>query len=241
MKFSKIEPGKYYPRVWRGHLSDYHSYKPIEPREFYGTQHIQACIAASSLYEYLTDIFRNVEPATENVQTYSHKIRECLILACTEVETSWRAIWEANADSKNHKQRYNTEHYIMLKEPLHLDEWSVALKDYPSLGEMRPFEKWCPTSPTKSLPWYDDYNAVKHHREAEFKKATLGNLLNAVAAVHIMQAAQWGPEVYEMMIGNRPTPFNIIQYPSFQVNELYMPNLDGSGLFQPLNCLDIEE
>jgi hypothetical protein len=54
------------------------------------------------------------------------------------------------------------------------------------------------------------------------------NLLNAMAALHIMQTAQWGPEVYNIFHNNRFSPFELIKYPIYNSNELYMPSIDES-------------
>jgi hypothetical protein len=95
------------------------------------------------------------------------------------------------------------------------------------LGEFKPFAQWNDTAPTLTLPWYDAYNAVKHHREAAFSKATLEAVLNAAAALHIMQIAQWGPEVFELLHENRFSPFGVTAAPTINLAEIYMPGLDN--------------
>lgn len=229
VKTLKTKLGKYYPRIWRGlYLADkFFCYNPINPRSTYGSIYVRSNVAASSLYEHLQDIFKYVEPATVNLDVFGNKIRELLILTCTEVEASWRAILEKN--SRRKKDRYTTKDYIKVREPLRLDEWSVELLDYPDLGTFSPFITWQATDPTKSLAWYEGYNAVKHHRETEFAQASLKNLIDAVAAVHVLQAAQWGPEMYDRMFGNLRSPFMTTQFPTFALSDLYVPTLDGQA------------
>ena len=101
------------------------------------------------------------------------------------------------------------------------------------MGEFTPFAQWSDVAPTKSLAWYDAYNAVKHHREAEFSKATLEVLLDAVAALHIMQVAQWGPEVFSLLHENRFSPFTAVVAPVISPAEVYMPSLDESRTLSP--------
>jgi hypothetical protein len=98
----------------------------------------------------------------------------------------------------------------------------VALKDYPDLGQFSPFYSWKRSCPTKSLSWYDAYNAVKHHREERFKLATLGNLIDAAAALHIMQSAQFGPEMYHRFFGNEESPFHTVKYPIYDLSDIYI-------------------
>lgn len=227
---STVEAGVYYPRIWRGYYAGNYPflyYNAVNQYKEYGSKYIQSITAASSLFDYLVEIFRHIEPSKENYQTYGHKIRELLILTCTEIESGWRAILEENTKEENRKKSYKTTDYFKVKEPLHLDEWAVVLKNYPDLEPLSPFKEWDISKPTQSLSWYNSYNAVKHNREAEFSKATLKNLLDAMAALHIMQAAQWGLEIYSTLHDNLFSPFQIIQYPTFSVGELYMPSIDG--------------
>jgi hypothetical protein len=138
------------------------------------------------------------------------------------VETAWRSILEANSSEK--KKSYTTKDYFALWEPLRLKEWSVALKDYPDLGQFSPFCLWEQSCPTQSLPWYDAYNAVKHHREERFKSATLGNLIEAAASLHIMQCAQFGPEMYSRFLGNEKSPFYTVKHPIHDLSDIYVPD-----------------
>jgi hypothetical protein len=233
---SDVQPGIYYPRIWRGYCPDdnpYIGYNAVNLRREYGYKYIQSAVAASSLFGYLTEIFRHVEPAKENLSTFGHKTRELLLLACMEIESGWRAVLDENTKQEKRQDRYTTADYFRIKEPLHLGEWSVILTDYPQLNAFTPFAKWTSTSPTQSLQWYDAYNAVKHHREARFSQATLQNLLNAMSALHIMQVAQWGPEVFSFLHENRFSPFTVVKSPDVGMGEIYMPAIDESGSLTP--------
>ena len=92
---SVIEPGVYYPRIWRGYRAEHNpfvTYDALNPRAIYGVAYTQSAIAMDSLLDYLGGIFKYVEPVDSNLQTFSHKIREVLILVCTEIESGWRAV-----------------------------------------------------------------------------------------------------------------------------------------------------
>jgi hypothetical protein len=219
--------GTYHPRIWRGLFdpSRLHCYNAVDARSVYGSEYIRTNIAASSLFDQMQELFRCIEPASANMQTFGNKIRELLILTCTEVESCWRAVLEQN--SVVPKDRYTTSDYIVVKEPLRLSEWEIALRDYPDLGPFEPFKNWSAPDTTRTIPWYEAYNAVKHHREAEFSQASLGNLINAVAAVHILQAAQWGPEMYNQFFGANSSPFRTMQHPVYGLGDLYVPTIDG--------------
>ena len=234
----KTEIGKFYPRIWRGLYmpNRMFCYNPINSRSTYGSIYIRSNVAATGLYEYFQDISKYVEPLTANINVFGNKIRELLILTCTEVETNLRAILDENCGKKG--SRYTTKDYIKLKKPLRLDDWSVELRDYPELGVFSPFKSWQITDPTKSLSWYEGYNAVKHHREVEFAQASLRNVINALAAVHVLQAAQWGPEIYDRMFGNLRSPFMVTQIPTFALGDLYVPTLDDHESLEPTRFFD---
>ncbi|EJQ7926517.1 hypothetical protein ACQW7T_004331 [Pseudomonas aeruginosa] len=217
--------GHYNPRVWRGippkspldtgynglvrDQSEYHLY-------------MEGIHSAESLLEELTRLFRTIAPAPANDATYGHRVRELLILACTEVEASWRGIYTANCSTT--KNSYSTKHYVKLKPLLRLDEWVVRLKNYPGYPELNPFKGWESVEgmTTKSLHWYDDYNAVKHNRENEFHRASFGSLIKAMAAIHVLQVAQWGPELYHRFHGNRYSAFETVSFPEYGPEEQYI-------------------
>ncbi|WP_186124676.1 hypothetical protein [Burkholderia gladioli] len=232
-KPSKQKPGKFHPRVWRGYFTEHNwfaPYIPIDPIAIYGKAHYESIVAASSLFSQFTDVFRFIEPAPSNLIAFGHKLRELLILACTEIEACWRAVLFENGIERT---IYSTKDFIKLSEPLRLNTWSIRLKDYPELGDRKPFESWHEKQPTKSLAWYDAYNAVKHNREKEFQRATFDNVLNAMGALHIMQAAQWGPQVFDRMHDNRFTPFFTLTLPKFETSDVYIPCLDGIEKYTP--------
>lgn len=226
--------GTYHPRIWRGIFdpSRLHCYNAVDARSVYGSEYIRTNIAASSLFDQMQDLFRYIEPSSANMQTFGNKIRELLILTCTEVEACWRAVLEQN--SAVPKDRYTTSDYIMVKEPLRLSEWEIALRDYPDVGAFEPFKDWSTPDTTRTIPWYEAYNAVKHHRDAEFTQASLGNLINAVAAVHILQAAQWGPEMYNQFFGANSSPFWTIRHPVYGLGDLYVPTINEKQELSPL-------
>jgi hypothetical protein len=172
-------PGMYFPRVYRGP-----EHPPIDRGARTATMR-----AARSLFARLREIFQVVEPTADHHKVYGHDLRQLLILACTEVESSWRAILTANGYPG---ERWTTMDYVKLLEPMKLDSYALTLATHPEYGVLTPFEGWDVNDPTRSLRWYDAYNATKHNREAELNRATLRAVIHALAAVHVMTVAQFG-------------------------------------------------
>jgi hypothetical protein len=144
---------------------------------------------ARSLFSRLRNIFQIIEPTTAHDRVFGHELRQLLILACTEVESSWRAVLSAN-DYPG--ERWTTNDYVRLLGPMKLDQYIVTLASHPGYGEIRPFDGWSASNPTPTLGWYDAYNATKHNREGELPRASLRAVIKAMAAVHIMTVAQFG-------------------------------------------------
>jgi hypothetical protein len=162
------------------------------------TESLRAAIELSNgqliaLTNQLERICRVVHPDDAGtLDVYGHEIRNLLILAATEVETHWKGILTANGARAN-----NTLDYVKLSAPLQLPAYEVALPYYPWLAPVRPFANWQPSStPSRDLPWYDSYNAVKHDRELNFPRATLRNAFHAICGNYVMLCAQFGMPNY---------------------------------------------
>ncbi|OSR26581.1 hypothetical protein B7R56_20685 [Pseudomonas savastanoi pv. retacarpa] len=129
------------------------------------------------------------------------------------------------------KKPDGTRDYIKLLPLLRLDEWVVSLKNHPDYPALKPFKNWNDAEgmTTRSLAWYSSYNAVKHDREREFNQATLGSLIMAMAAIHVLQVAQWGPGLYLRFQGNQFSIFETVTMPEYKAHEQYI--LVEAGLY----------
>jgi len=111
--------------------------------------------------------------------------------------------------------------------PLRLREWVMRMPLFPDYGEVAPFRSWKANDPTESLRWYAAYNAAKHDREGSFSTASLARVIEAVAAVFVMVAAQVGPPVLsEGAYSIRE--FVIARQPSWRLAEEYVPPFEFS-------------
>lgn len=132
----------------------------------------------SILIQKLQEILLFVEPSPECLQTYSHKIKELLILSCTELENSFK-FYEFGKNER-------TSDYVKLVDFVDLSKYKVSLIGYDNPFKSCPFETWSKKQPTKSISWYDAYTKIKHNSDNNFKLATLENCLNAIVANIIM-------------------------------------------------------
>ncbi len=185
---ANLDVGEYHPRIWRGQFSP----RPSQTHQLAWTMSVQA---ARNLFLDMREVFRCIEPSSANLLGYGHRIRELIILACTEVESAWKSVLEANGYVRTRGGHWTTEDYVKLLAPLQLSQWQLSLVMHTEFPSFKPFDGWDSVAPTRSLKWYADYNAIKHGREADFRKATLESLVHAMGAVFVMVSAQFGPRL----------------------------------------------
>lgn len=183
------------------------------------------------LINKLDDIFLYIEPSSAAMNVYSHKTRELLILACTELENFWKYYADKSAKLRG-KKRLTTNDYAKLCKPLHLKEYQFTLNTYASVPPISPFEHWDPAKPTASLTWYDAYNKTKHDRDKHFEEATLIHCINAVVACLVMHCVKFSP--YQMFGQNNTFSALINQHfsgslvnPDYKSFCLFRLNLKG--------------
>ena len=145
------------------------------------------------LVQKLDELFLYIEPSASSLKTYSHKTRELLILACTEVENFWQYNMKRSAHNPLNKRNYTTKDYVLLVSKLHLSSYCFKLRSYADIPVIVPFENWTGLAPTVSLDWYDAYNKTKHDREKHFSDATLDNCIKAVVANLVLHVVRYSP------------------------------------------------
>ncbi|MGR5129691.1 hypothetical protein [Photobacterium swingsii] len=177
------------------------------------------------LIEKLEEVFLYIEPSVHGLQTYSHKTRELLLLACTEVENSWKNYLElANVQPRG--RYFSTSDYVSLMDVLFLNEYQVTLKAYNAVAAVRPFENWSAQAPSQSIPWYEAYNLTKHDKSQHFDKATLHHCISAITANLIMYCCRYSP--FPLVNGNTmiASLFN-------QLFQIELVNADPKSFYVP--------
>lgn len=209
-------PGYFYPRIANERVNfNYIS------EDFY-----QDIRAFQNIQRSLSDLFNYIEPSQINLKAYGHKIRELLILACTEVEYLLLKVLVENGYTV--KTIYNTKDYIKCRDILKLDKFEVILIQYPQLKKFQPFLGWDDSSPTKSLAWYDAYNSVKHNRGDNIQEANLEHLLDSISALHILLQSQYGYKIFDKWLSytdDRSIFFTNI-YPDWELERISAPLLE---------------
>ena len=176
-----------------------------------------------------------MHPDGRNLDVYGYDIRNLMLLACTEVESHWRAVLKANGVNRS---RYTTQDYCSLLGAMKLNEFVISFPDYPWIEPVAPFKDWDRARPTGTLQWYDAYNAVKHDRENNLEQANLRFAFQAVAACAIMIVGQFG-EVFgfDLRTSGRPRTFFWIQNgPVWDFADCYAEFFEtANGQWTPVN------
>src|SRR4028119_2022249 len=130
------QAGKFYKRMW--HPSDY-----LFPELLISNpeSYTQSLVVIELLIKKMNELFFTIEPTQKNVHVFGLKIRELLLLACMEVEASWKGVLKEHEYVKNPKH-WNTTDYIKLLEPMCLANYTLALRSYPNFPRFRPFSCW---------------------------------------------------------------------------------------------------
>ncbi len=237
---TQIKPGQYFPRIYRPSMTksatltlnnddeimkiniEVFQYKLFFPND--KTTILSSLNQLATLKELLLAIFSTIHPTNTNLKSYGHNIKNLLILSCIEVESQLKGIYKAN--EHNSKTHYTTKDYFKLKKLMQLDKYVIRFSYYPELKPINPFLNWDVSNPTKSLKWYDGYNAVKHNSEAEFNKATLESAMTAICAVAILIKAQYGDYVpyWKEKIGNF---FEITNKAKWKLEDRILPPFKG--------------
>jgi hypothetical protein len=146
----------------------------------------------------LQSIFEYVEPSAECRTPYSYRIHALLMRTCVELEANFKAILEENTFTPPARRSLNIRDYRKVDATHHLSSYKVMLPIWNgSPLILKPFEPWKPARGLPdhpgglSLPWYQAYNASKHDRQDEFKKANLENLITAVAGLLVLISSQF--------------------------------------------------
>lgn len=107
---------------------------------------------------------------------------------------------------------------------LRLDEFELTPRLFEDWGPIRPFSAWASDAP---LDWYNAYHSVKHDGAGSLSRATLENVITAVAALDIMLAAQFGLDCSSEIAAPKLSQFRILDLPKWSPEEGYYLIDDG--------------
>jgi hypothetical protein len=153
----------------------------------YANDRFEIIRAYHILEKDLVQLFEFIEPSDANLSTYSYRTYELLLRASTEFELNAKKILSSNGYART--GNWNVTDYFKINAATRLSEYKLFINIWANgKKEIKPFSEW---NNGHSLPWFQDYNSVKHNRHDEFPKASFENVLKAVGAVFSIVLAQF--------------------------------------------------
>jgi len=137
----------------------------------------------------LITLFECVEPADQNLKTFSFRTYEILFRACTEVETNFKSILRANRYTLRPPENWSMTDYSRVNVSHYLDQYEVKVPYWKGAKSIRkPFGVWSGSTgrPTQPLNWYGAYNRAKHDRSDAIKLATFEHTVDAVCGLLVL-------------------------------------------------------
>jgi hypothetical protein len=145
------------------------------------------------LQQDLIELFAYIEPATVNLQTYSHRVQQLLMRACVEVEANLTAILLENGYKKASDSLTMQDHKLV-NNSHRLSAYEARIPGWQGANEIRcPYAGW---ENGGSLKWYKAYNKSKHNRHEFFHLATFDALVDAMCGLAVLLSAQFHNEDY---------------------------------------------
>ena len=128
-----------------------------------------------------------VELAEENFSTYSVEYAHQLLAVGSELDTFFKIYCGFSLDSRKNIMDYTR--YIMSEYP-EIKSQSVTICN--TAINLLPYGEWIQWNPQDSktknlLSWWDDYNFVKHNRQENITKASMGNVVKALSALYLIE------------------------------------------------------
>ena len=142
----------------------------------------------------IEQLSRYVNISEDNYSVYSVELTRLYLSICSEVDVALKVLCSTLSEDSPKGMRGYVE-VIRSKIP-QLIEAKVNFIDY-----RVSFCPWEELELGDNVQWWSDHNKVKHHRMDHYKKANLGNVLNAFCALYTIniyilfeQKCQQSPE-----------------------------------------------
>jgi len=136
-----------------------------------------------------------IEPVEANAACFSHRTYGLLLRSSTEFESLAKDLL-LEAGNQKPPESMNIQDYRALEAHHHLEGVAVSFLLWrPDPRHVLPYQGWSTAQPP--LRWYQNYNTVKHNRNAQFPLASISTLIEAMAALFCLVAKaskfDWGP------------------------------------------------
>ena len=133
-----------------------------------------------SFEEDIDRVFRYIEPSEHNFPVYSVELTRLYLAICSEIDVLLKAYCKL-LDASSNPSRIDEYAKVVLSSNKGLCSETVKFQRFGLL--ITPFSDW---EPGCAPVWWKKHNGVKHDRSVNFKDANLGNVLNSLAALYLL-------------------------------------------------------
>jgi len=161
----------------------------------YCSEKFQLIHAYHILEKDFKNLFDFIELNDLNKNTFSHRIYELILRACTEFETNCKGILNDNGYTSTNSN-LNITDYFNINTASKLNEYEVRLNVWtPNALLINPFDSWNSGTYTP-LDWYQKYNQAKHDRNNNFHLASLETLVKCMAGLFVILGSQFAHQIF---------------------------------------------
>lgn len=130
------------------------------------------------------DTLQYVALTKDNLNTYSIRYAWIFLSTCSEIDVVFKVLCEQvepGAKPKGTFWTINDSRDVLLK---HFPKFPLMIVTIPQYRTTaKPWEEWGNGSHPS---WWSSYNKVKHHRHEHFEKASLSNVIDALAGLYCL-------------------------------------------------------
>ena len=125
-----------------------------------------------------------VELAKENFSTFSVEYAHQLLAIGSELDTFFKIYCGFNLEDRKNISDYTQ--YILNDYP-EITSQKVQIDDSDIV--LTPYDEWTQWKPQSKnlLSWWDSYNSVKHNRQENLLKASMGNVVTSLSALYLIE------------------------------------------------------
>jgi len=128
------------------------------------------------LEERFNNVLRYIELSEDNFSTYSYEFVNQLQAIVSEVDVIMKQIC---GFLQKENKGINDYKGVILSKYSDITDQEVKISNI----TIKPFDNW----QNEPLFWWKEYNKVKHGRANNFKLANMKNIINALAALYILE------------------------------------------------------
>lgn len=180
------------------------------------------------LEEDFLNTIRYVQLHEDNFKTFSVEYTKQYQAICSEIDVVCKQFCKVINSNSTVSNIIEYAETILTSKP-GMSEERVTIKKY-KLDDLYPWKEWKlknNDNKHKSPTWWRNYNNVKHNRLNNFQNANLGNVLNALAGLYVLEVY-----CYEKIKNGQGIVYPTPRSKLFTLNDFYDGTINKRKLYE---------